>query len=118
MIHEIANREVGRHLGRAADVVEVVVRRDEVVDLLQTRVRRGGGDAPGVNGARMAGIDEHRLAGRRNQQRGGAAFDVDVVDVQRAAVLHGRVGREGDAPDQEQPQPAGAHCGPPSGSNS
>ena len=35
----------------------------------------------------VAGVDEHRLAGRRDEQRGVAALDVDDVDVQRGSAL-------------------------------
>jgi hypothetical protein len=36
-----------------------------------------GDDSPGVARAGIAGVDQDRLAGRRDDQRGGAAFDVD-----------------------------------------
>ena len=32
-------------------------------------------------------VDQHRLAGRRDEQRGVAAFDVDDVDVEQLARL-------------------------------
>jgi len=36
-------------------------------------------------GAAVAGVDEHRLARRRDEQRRVAAFDVHDVDVERPA---------------------------------
>ena len=70
---------------RAAEVIDVKVRGDEVIDLLQA------GDFGGqlVDAARIAlegiaGIDEHRLARRRDDERRAAAFDIHPVDVERA----------------------------------
>ena len=52
----------------------------------------------------VAGVDQHRLAGRRDEQRGRAAFDVDEVDLERAS---GRR-RGGTRAPPGRPPPAGA----------
>ena len=80
------------HFGHAAEMVTVEVRNEQIVQLADTRVAGGSHDAiriavgkPGV-----AGVDEHRLPGRRHDQRRLAAFDVDEVDVERSRRLRRR----------------------------
>jgi hypothetical protein len=66
-------------------MIAMPVRRDEVIDLFQSRVPDRRSDAfPVPLGAlaQIAGIDEHRLARRRNDERRLAAFDVDGVNLQ------------------------------------
>ena len=82
-------------LGHRAEVIAVPVRRDQVVDLREAGILDGGHDALGVarrGRAAVARVDQQRLAGRRDEQRRVAAFDVDDVDVQglRRAALGGR----------------------------
>ena len=71
-----------------AEVIAVPVRGDQVIDLREAGVLDRRHDALGVSRRRraaIAGIDEHRLARRRHEQRGVAALDVDDVDVERLA---------------------------------
>jgi hypothetical protein len=69
---------------RAAEMVRVKMRGDVMVDLLQPgHVARGLVDAPRVAHARIAGIDQHRLARGRDNERAPAAFDIHPIDVER-----------------------------------
>ena len=95
VIDEGADREQLRQLGHAADVVAVEVGDEQVVDPRHTGelrdledalwiARPGGVAGLGIKpaGARKPGVDEQRLPGGRNEQRGLAPFDVDEVDVE------------------------------------
>ena len=67
-------------LRHRAEVIAVVVRGDQVIDLRHAGVLHGGHDPVGVarrGRAAVAGVDEQRLAGRRHEQRGVAALDVE-----------------------------------------
>ena len=86
------HRQAPDHFGHAAEMVAVEMRNQQVVQLADARVAGGRQDAiriavgePGV-----PGVDEHRLSGGRDDQRGLPALDVDEVDVQRSALLRGR----------------------------
>ena len=89
MVETPFDRDQCRQQADSADVVVVVVREDQRVDLPETR--HPGRDI--VNPAGIAavlapaGIDEQRLARRRHHERRGAAFDVNPVDVERTARL-------------------------------
>ena len=65
MVDEVPNRDTGCEFGKPANVITVVMGRDEVIDLRDTRILRRGHDAPGVpggGGAAVSGIDQKRLA--------------------------------------------------------
>ena len=83
VIEEMLDRDPLRQLLHAADVIDVVVREQQVVDLLEPELRHDRHDPIGVAAAGIAGIDQQRLAGRRHEQRGLAAFGVDDIDVER-----------------------------------
>ncbi len=91
VIDERLHRHARDELGHAAHVVPVIVRHDEVVDLRQARALDRGRNAIGVAAveAGPSGVDEHRLAGGRHDQRRLSAFDVDDVDVERIGRLSG-----------------------------
>ena len=87
---------------RAADVVAVVVRREQVVDVLQPGSLHHLGDPLGIAFGRRTGaaaVDQHRLTGRRDNQRGAAALDVDHIDAQRGGGV--RLGQAQPRGDQE-----------------
>ena len=96
MVNKSANRHQLRQFHRAADVVGVKVRDEQIVDLTDTGVTGGGGDpsriasVAGIAGLRLkcsaAGkprVDEQGLPGWRHEQRGLTPFDVDEVDIER-----------------------------------
>ena len=68
-VDEMPNRQPRGELGRSAGMVCVIVGDDEVVDLLDARLLRGGKNPVGVTPveARPPGIDEQRLAGWRDE---------------------------------------------------
>ena len=71
VIDELADRNLGRQFGQAAEVIAVPVRDDQMVDLLEPGVFDRIHDAARIanrRGAGIAGIDEQRLAGRRDEQ--------------------------------------------------
>ena len=65
-----------------ARVIAVVMGDDKIIDALHAGGDSGRQDAVRVAiiVIRITGINEHRLAGRRNVQRGFAAFDIDGID--------------------------------------
>ena len=78
----------------AADMITVVVRDQQIVDALDSRIVRRREDALRIArvrgiarhraepaGSREAGVDEHRLPGRRDDERGLPALDIDEVDL-------------------------------------
>ncbi len=85
VVDERANRKAPLELGHAAVVILVQVRDEEVVDALHAGIAHGGDDAVGIARVepRITGVDEQRLPGRRDDERGLPAFDVDEVDVER-----------------------------------
>ncbi len=99
MVDVIADRDALRQFRHAAEMVAMPVRGDQIVDLGQTGVAGRRHDALGVAhrrvGRHIAGIDQHRLARGRNEQRRLAAFDVDHINIQsgprlrRGAILSG-----------------------------
>ena len=70
-----------------ADVVDVIVRREEIVQLGDAGVAQHRQDARQIAFARVAGVDEQRLAGRRDEECRLAALGVGDVDVERLASL-------------------------------
>ena len=86
VIEEVANRDTAGELRHGAHVIAVPVRRDERVDLRDARGLDRGHDALRIAAggrAAVARVDQHRLAGRSDEQRGVAAFDVEDVDIER-----------------------------------
>ena len=85
MIEEFADGNALDQLGHAADVVGVEVGDEDVIDPGNAGVVHGGLNAVGIAAivARPAGVDEERCAGRGDQQRGLAAFDINGVDAER-----------------------------------
>ena len=79
-----ADRHQVRQLREAAEVIDVKVRDDDVIDALQARDFRGDlMNALGIAAAGVAGVDEHRLAFGRDDERGAAALGVHPVNVER-----------------------------------
>src|SRR3954452_18631297 len=77
------DRQHGGQSGRAAKMIRVVMRDDHVIELPQTGFARDDlYDAVRIAMAGVAGINEHRLPGRRDDQGGRASFDVDPIDVE------------------------------------
>jgi hypothetical protein len=65
VVDELLDGNPRRELGKAADVIAVVVRRNQVIDLREPGVLDGRHDAVGVadsGGARVPGINQDRLA--------------------------------------------------------
>jgi hypothetical protein len=70
-------------------VIGVKVAEDEVVDLLEPGLLGGREDPLGVAIADFpAGIEQQRFAGRRHDQCGRAALDVDPIDLQIPWLSH------------------------------
>jgi len=61
VIDEIANRKPGRQILYAADVIAVVVRDEEAIDVADTHLLRDRRDSIGIAVARAAGVDQERL---------------------------------------------------------
>ncbi len=83
VIEEMRDRDPLRQFLHAADVIDVVVREQQVIDLLEPDLRHDRHDPIRVAAAGIPGIDQQRLAGRRNEQRGFSTLGVDDVDVER-----------------------------------
>ena len=85
VVDERTYRHARRQRRHAADVIGVVVRDHQIVDAREAGLLHGGGDAVGVAivEADEAGVDQHRLAAWRHQQRRLPAFDVDEMDFER-----------------------------------
>src|SRR5262249_6532085 len=89
-IIEMADRDQLGQASGAAVVVRMPVRDGEMIDGLEAGLLpRHFIDASGVAVTAVAAVDEHRFTAWRDDQRGGAAFDVSEVDVY-AALLFGR----------------------------
>ena len=67
VIDEFPDRDSLRQLFHAAEMVGVVMRQNQMIDLGQTRVAHGVHDAADVahRPVEVAGVDQNRLAGRR-----------------------------------------------------
>jgi hypothetical protein len=64
-------------------MIAVIVRDDQVVDLLALRhLSDGFHDPVGIAAARIAAIDQDRFARGRDNQRRRAPLDIDPIDVQ------------------------------------
>ena len=84
VVDERADRKPPLKFRHAAVVILVQVRDEEIVDALQAGIAHGGDDPVGIACVepRVAGVDEQGLPGRRDDERGLPAFDVDEVDVE------------------------------------
>jgi hypothetical protein len=85
VIDELSNRNLRGKFSQAAEMIAVPVGRNQMIDLASSRVLDRLEDAAGVARRRcpgIPGINEQRLMGRRDEQRGVATFDIDDVDVQ------------------------------------
>ena len=62
-------------------VIRVKVGDHVVVDLFDTHIRRRGGDAARIAFPGEAAVDQQRLTGRRDDERGlsGPPFDTDEI---------------------------------------
>ena len=91
VVNERADRNAGRELRDAADVIAVVVRNQNVVDLGETGVFRGSDDAIRVTAVEAipSGVNQQRFSGRRDEQSGLSALDVDKLNEQRFCRLRG-----------------------------
>ena len=88
VIEKFADLDVLDEIRHAAHVIGMEVGDEHMVDLRDAGVFHRRLNALGVAAivAGPAGIDQQRSAGRRDEQRGLAAFDVDGVDVQVACL--------------------------------
>ena len=89
MVDEAADGDLRGELGDAADVVDVIVGDDEVVDLADASLLAEGDDAVGVAGVGggPAGVDEEAFAGGGDEEGRLTAFDVGEVDLEGAGFL-------------------------------
>ena len=86
MVDELLDRDMGRKLRQTADMIVVVVRDNQVIDLLNAGVLDGRHDPSRItNGtvSTVSSIDKHRFSGRRDKKDGIAALHVDYINVQR-----------------------------------
>ena len=82
VVEKLADGHTLHQLRHSAYVVGVVVSNEHMVDARDSGVFHRCLDAFGITAVVIgpAGIDEHRCTGRRNKQRGLAAFNVDRID--------------------------------------
>jgi hypothetical protein len=96
--------DAGRELRHAAEMVAVPMRRDEVVDRGDAGVLHRGHDAIGIPRPWVAGVDENRFAGRRDEECRVAAFHVDEVHLQALRRCLSRRGDNGEREGERQGQ--------------
>jgi hypothetical protein len=98
VVDEVTDGDPPRQRRHPAEVIAVVVRRDQMIDLRQARIRHGRGNPPRVPdgaGAAVPRVNEERFTGWRHEKSGVAPFHVDEVHLQRAdGALGGGNGRE------------------------
>src|SRR5579864_6981169 len=90
MVDELFDGDMSRQLGKAADVIVVIVSDYQVIDLLNAGVLDRCHNASSIpDGAVPAvpGIDEHRFPGGRYKKHGISAFHVDHINVQGVPAL-------------------------------
>ena len=115
VIDELFNRHLCRELRRAAEMIAVPVRDNQMIDLPQAGIFDGSHDAARIawcGGAGVARVHEERRTGRRHEKRRVAAFNVDDVDVQRprcARLSDGQRGRGQDDGKDEHRNDRGTH---------
>ena len=117
MVDELPDRNARSELGHAAEVIAVPVGGDQVIDAAEAGILDRGHDPVRIPRRRrpaVAGVDQHRLSGRRDEQGGVAALDVDDIDLE---ILGGARLRRGMADDDHQSQQESAepphHGAPP-----
>ena len=88
----VADLHARNQLLHAADVIRVVVRDDEIVDGPDAGLLHRGRNPLRIAQVvcRPAGVDQHRLPGRRDDERGLTAFDVNEIQAQRLRRTDGR----------------------------
>ena len=93
MIDEGAYRDLGDQLGDAAAMVIVIVGQQHVVDLADARALGCSKNPVGIAAivVRPSCVDEQRLPGRGDKQRGLATLDIDEVNLK---ILFGRPCRQ------------------------
>ncbi len=95
-----------------AEVVDMEVSDDNVVDAREAGLDGGVVDAGGVATAGVAGVDEDGFAGGGDEERGAAAFGVDPVDAESGSVLFdGQEGEGGGCGEGGEEGEAGGHDG-------
>ena len=104
VIDEGPDRNPLRQLLQSADVIDVVVRRDQVVDLRDAGVGDRQHEPIGVASAGVAGVNERRLPGGRDEQRRLPPFGVDDVDLQRLGAPAARAAPTDKHSDQRDRQ--------------
>src|SRR6185312_357073 len=94
VVDEADDGDLRGKLGDAADVVNVIVSDEEVVDLADASLLAEGQNAVGVAavGRGPAGVDEQAFAGGGDEEGCLTAFDVGEVDFERAGFLCGLLG--------------------------
>jgi hypothetical protein len=83
MIDERADRDSLGQLDQVPDVIDVVMGRDQIVDLLHAGIRDRRQDAIEIPLPGEAGVDDGRLAGRSHVESGFAPFDINHPDFER-----------------------------------
>src|ERR1051326_5177206 len=87
MVEKLLNRDAFGKLGPPADVIPVIMRENQMINLLQAGILgsvRDPARIPDSTVADIAGINQNRFAGRRNKQDSISALNVDNVNVQRS----------------------------------
>jgi hypothetical protein len=76
-------------LGRAAEMIAVKMREQEVIDAREAGGFRGGDDARRIAPAGIAGVDQHGLAGGRDEEGRATTLGIDPVGVEGSGFLVG-----------------------------
>ena len=96
----------------AAEVVDMEMGDDDVIDAREAGLGGGVVDAGGVATAGVAGVDEDGFAGRGDEERGAAAFGVDPVDAENGGgFFDGQEGEGGGCGEGGEEGEAGGHNG-------
>jgi hypothetical protein len=82
VVIESLDRNALRELGKPADVIAVIVRQHEMIDLPHTSILERQHDAIRVASAGIADVDEQRFPGWCHEECRLAAFGIDVIDLQ------------------------------------
>ncbi len=107
---DLADGEEGRQLRGAAEMVDVEMGQDEVVDPRQPGLAGGAPDAPGVARPRIARVDQDRFAGGGDDEGAAAPFHIVPVDIEAMVGLVGAGARqEGKADEHGQGRGGESH---------
>ena len=88
MIEKSADRNQLHQFGEAADMVDVVMRRQQIVDAAQSFRFQRGGDALGIadrlvaEARRPAAVDHQRFVVGGDEQRAARPFEIELDDAQ------------------------------------